>query len=99
MTFFLRRHRVGSAEPPEYWYEIIENVRAFPHAVPTERVVCVVHSEATGGIVVEELNAQRRKGVVEGMTRFAWWRDGEQMVGTCGTTLKRAIEDLDREHL
>lgn len=28
---------------------------------------------------------------VEGLTAYAWWRDGEEYVGTCGTTLKEAI--------
>lgn len=36
-------------------------------------------------------------GIVAGMTRFAWWADGEQQVGTCGTTLKQAIADLEKE--
>ena len=93
--FFLRRHGVGKTVPSEYWFEVIENIRAFPHAVQTERHVCVSHSEATGRIIVDELNAQRLAGVIEGMRRFAWWKDGVEYVGTCGTTLERAIKDLE----
>ena len=38
-----------------------------------------------------------RQGLREGMTRFAWWRDGVQYVGTCGTTLKEALEEIENE--
>jgi hypothetical protein len=31
-------------------------------------------------------------GFIAGLTEYAWWKDGEQLVGTCGTTLKTAIE-------
>ena len=27
----------------------------------------------------------------EGLRAFAWWKDGEQYVGTCGTKLKDAL--------
>ncbi len=97
--FHLRRHATNpspvSEAKTEYWYEVIESVRAFPLAVAVERHVCVTHSETTGRIIVDELNNQRRKGVIEGMTRFAWWKDGVEMVGTCGTTLKKAIEEVE----
>lgn len=40
----------------------------------------------------------RAEGIVEALTMYAWWRDGVQYVGTCGTTLekavKRALEDM-----
>ena len=32
-----------------------------------------------------------------GMTRFAWWKDGTQYVGTCGTTLAQAKADAEEE--
>ena len=32
------------------------------------------------------------RGFQDGLTTFAWWRDGEEQVGTTGTTLKAAIE-------
>lgn len=28
---------------------------------------------------------------------WAWWKDGEQMVGTCGTTYKEALAEVDAE--
>jgi exonuclease VII small subunit len=34
-------------------------------------------------------------GVERGYSEFAWWASGEQMVGTCGTTLKKAMEWVD----
>ena len=33
-----------------------------------------------------------KDGVVEGLQQYAWWADGVQYVGTCGTTLKQAID-------
>ena len=36
-------------------------------------------------------------GMVEGVRLFAWWREGEQFVGTCGKTLKKAIEEIESE--
>lgn len=35
------------------------------------------------------------KGVIAGITMFAWWKDGVQEVGTTGTTLKKAIKDAE----
>lgn len=29
--------------------------------------------------------------------RWAWWKDGEQQVGTCGTTLRKALAEIDEE--
>jgi hypothetical protein len=31
-------------------------------------------------------------GYQAGLTAFAWWKNGQQNVGTCGTTLKSALE-------
>ena len=28
----------------------------------------------------------------KGVRTWAWWKDGTQYVGTCGTTLKEALE-------
>ena len=33
----------------------------------------------------------RKQGYKEGLTAFAWWKDGVQYVGSCGTTLKEAL--------
>ncbi len=38
-------------------------------------------------------------GVLDGITRFAWWKDERQWVGTCGTTLEKAKEDVQKEIL
>ena len=38
------------------------------------------------------------KGVEEGYKRYAWWKDGVQYVGSCGTTLAKAREELAIEH-
>lgn len=35
--------------------------------------------------------AARREGIEEGLRMYAWWKDGTEWVGTCGTTLKDAI--------
>ena len=36
-------------------------------------------------------------GVKEGVWRFAWMKDGVYYVGTTGTTLKDALESIDKE--
>jgi len=36
-------------------------------------------------------------GIVEGVRLYAWWKDGEQYVGTCGKTLKEAISDIEED--
>jgi len=35
------------------------------------------------------------RGLREGVSRFAWWKDGEQYVGACGTTLQQAMMEID----
>lgn len=37
------------------------------------------------------------RGIIEGTTRFAWWKDGVCYVGSCGTTLKDAIKRIENE--
>ena len=61
-----------------------------------ERTVCTLRSKATADIVVSELNKQYREGLIEGLTRYAWWKDGTGYVGTGSKTLKQAIADLDQ---
>lgn len=39
----------------------------------------------------------RRKWYIEGLTAYAWWEDGVQYVGTCGTTLKGAIVQAEQD--
>lgn len=36
-------------------------------------------------------------GMREGVREYAHWRDGEQYVGTCGTTLAQALKRIDLE--
>jgi hypothetical protein len=36
-------------------------------------------------------------GMRAGLTLYAWWKDGVQYVGTCGTTLEDAIIEIDKE--
>lgn len=34
-------------------------------------------------------------GLREGVTAYAWWKDGVQQVGTCGKTLAEALQDIE----
>jgi len=43
------------------------------------------------------LNSGFIEGLKSGVRKFAWWKDGIQYCGTCGTTLKKALEDIDKE--
>lgn len=36
-------------------------------------------------------------GLADGVARFAHWKDGVQYVGTCGKTLKEALEEIKTE--
>lgn len=38
------------------------------------------------------IKAARLLGYLDGLKAFAWWKDGVEMVGTCGMTLHEAIE-------
>lgn len=38
------------------------------------------------------------EGMLAGIRRYAWWKDGVEHVGTCGTPLTKAIHDLDDEY-
>lgn len=35
------------------------------------------------------------QGIKDGVTDYAYWRDGVQYVGTSGRTLKEALADID----
>lgn len=36
-------------------------------------------------------------GLADGVRRYAWWAEGTQYVGTCGKTLKHALEEISTE--
>lgn len=36
-------------------------------------------------------------GIKQGVAMYAWWKDGEQYVGTCGKTLRQALADIDAD--
>ena len=36
------------------------------------------------------------RGVIAGLKMYAFWKDGVQYVGNCGTTLKEAIEEIKK---
>lgn len=37
-----------------------------------------------------------KKGFIDGLTAYAWSKEGAQYVGTCGTTLKEATETVEK---
>lgn len=41
------------------------------------------------------IEAATLKGLKQGLQAFAWWKDGVEYVGTCGTTLKDALAAAD----
>jgi len=38
-----------------------------------------------------------KQGVKEGITMYAWWKDGKQEVGTTGKSLRTALDEVDNE--
>jgi len=51
----------------------------------------------TAGAVEAELVLVWRAAARESLSRFAWWKDGTQYVGTCGTTLREALGRMEHE--
>ena len=45
----------------------------------------------------KKLNQAYYNGIREGIEQYAYWKDGVQYVGTCGTTLKDALARIDKE--
>lgn len=39
------------------------------------------------------------EGVRQGIWLYAYWHDGEQMVGTCGKTLKEALAEAAHDEM
>lgn len=37
------------------------------------------------------------EGIKKGIHMYGWWKDGIQYVGTCGITLKEALNMIDKE--
>lgn len=35
-------------------------------------------------------------GYIDGLSAYAWWKDGVQYVGSCGTTLVKALKNRPR---
>lgn len=44
---------------------------------------------------IERLKGEIAAALEEGIRRYAWWKDGVQYVGTCGTTLEAALRDAE----
>ena len=47
--------------------------------------------------IPEDMRRAYCEGMREGVRRFAWWKDGTQYVGFCGTTLDKALQGIDAE--
>ena len=45
-------------------------------------------------LIEQEKEDSFKEGKIEGLTDYAWWKDGTQYVGTCGTKLKTAIKEI-----
>lgn len=39
-----------------------------------------------------------KRGLKNGVFIYAWMKDGVFYVGSCGTTLKQALNDIDKEY-
>ena len=64
-----------------------------------------LRTRARDSFGVEDLNQARDdtesraygQGLITGIRRFAWWKDGVQYVGSCGKTLKEALAEAAKE--
>lgn len=48
--------------------------------------------------IVKETKEWYKKGLIDGIRKYAWLRDGVQYVGTTGKTLKEAIEEIQNDN-
>ena len=50
--------------------------------------------------IQKKIEKAQAKGYLEGyksaLLQYAWWKDGTQYVGSCGTTLAKALAVADR---
>ena len=60
-------------------------------------VVVLMDVVKLGADLERELRNARFEGIIEGITRFAHWKDDVQYVGTCGLTLDAAIDGVREE--
>jgi len=49
------------------------------------------------GTEMESLIRMYYNGILEGLYRYAWWRDGVQYVGSCGERLSHARDRVMAE--
>lgn len=46
---------------------------------------------------IAQLREQLDEAYINGLAAYAWWKDGTQYVGTCGTTFKQAVARYQAE--
>jgi len=73
-----------------------ERLRLEAHQAVHDVAVRNLHVNIAQAAIDAAIEAARREGFIEGLTEYAWWKDGEQYVGTCGTRLNDAIRALAR---
>ncbi len=53
-------------------------------------------AESVNNVAAKAFQSGKEQGYKEGyeagLKTYAWWKDGVQYVGTCGTTLKEALK-------
>ena len=47
-------------------------------------------------LVEQDYESAYLLGLKDGIRRFAWWKNGTEFVGSCGMTLKQALEEVDK---
>ena len=57
----------------------------------------LIAADSIYGKKIGDVTAAFEQGFIEGLREYAWWKDGVQYVGTCGTTLTQAIERAKRQ--
>lgn len=56
-----------------------------------------VRRGASAQKAVDETINLYKIGLIDGIRRFAWWKDGVQYVGTSGKTLAEAVAEIEVE--
>lgn len=94
--------RAQQLDMKENRHWLLQRVEFKDSEVPDQILIAVVIGAVDAEASAPDLGAAReRLAYLEGLERgyrdYAWWRAGEQFVGSCGTTLETALYSIKAE--
>ncbi len=61
--------------------------------------ICGYEDDEDADYILQAINSHEkryREGYEDGLRAYAWWKDGIEYVGSCGTTLKQALREAEK---